>query len=158
MTKFGELLHALVDQSVEFVVIGGLAMNVQGYVRATTDVDVCYARSPENLERVVQALAPFKPHLRGAPPELPFFFDARTLRNGLNFTLVTTLGDIDLLGEVTGVGGYEQMAPTAEWMEVHGQKVRVLDLDLLERSKAAAGRAKDLIDLEAIRVLKKKRT
>ncbi len=59
---------------------------------------------------------------------------------------------------MTGIGAYEAIAPTSVAIDVHGQSVKVLDLDLLERSKAAAARAKDLIDLEAIRVLKKKRT
>ena len=58
---------------------------------------------------------------------------------------------------MTGIGGYDEVSPTAVAIDVHGQSVKVLDLDLLERAKAAAGRAKDLIDLEAIRVLKKKR-
>jgi hypothetical protein len=157
-TNFPELLRVLVDGHAEFVVIGGVAVIAQGYPRLTLDLDVCYARTPENLAHIVSALTPLKPRLRGAPAELPFIFDERTLKNGLNFTFVTTLGQIDLLGEVTGIGGYVDIAPTAVRMDVHGQTVAVLDLDLLERSKAAAGRAKDLIDLEAIRVLKKKRT
>ena len=70
-------------------------------------------RSDENFERIARALRPLKPSLRGAPADLPFVLDARTLRSGLNFTLETTAGDLDLLGEVTGVGGYDQIAPDA---------------------------------------------
>lgn len=157
MTRFRELLRRLNDAGVEFVVIGGLAVISHGHVRATVDLDVCYARTPENLRRLVAALAPIHPRLRGAPPELPFFWDEGTLRNGLNFTLVTDEGELDVLGEVTGLGNYDDIALRAIEIEVHGAPVRVLSLEDLIRSKAAAGRAKDLVDLEALRVLAEKK-
>ena len=153
MTNFAELLRRLSDEGVEFVVIGGLAVISHGHVRATLDLDICYARTPENLERLVRALAPVHPKLRGAPPELPFFWDVQTLRNGLNFTLTTTIGDIDALGEVTGLGGYGDIALRADVIDLYGANVRILSLTDLIRAKAAAGRAKDLIDLEALRKL-----
>lgn len=153
MTRFRELLARLTHARVEFVVIGGVAVIVHGHARATVDLDICYARSPENIERLAAALAPIHPRLRGAPPELPFIWDARTLRNGLNFTLVTDEGELDLLGEVTGLGNYGDIALRATELELYGATVRVLALDDLIRSKAAAGRAKDLVDLEALRVL-----
>jgi predicted nucleotidyltransferase len=81
--------------------------------------------------------------------------DERTVRNGLNFTLTTTLVDLDLLGEVTGIGGYGDLALRAEVIELHGSSVKLLALDDLIRAKAAAGRAKDLIDLEARRALRR---
>lgn len=153
MTNFSELFHRLSDAGVEFVVIGGLAVISHGHVRATLDLDICYARTPENLKRLVAALAPLQPRLRGAPAELPFFWDEQTLRNGLNFTLTTSAGDIDTLGEVTGLGGYGEIALRAETIDLYGANVRVLSLPDLIRSKAAAGRAKDLVDLEALRRL-----
>lgn len=153
MTRFRELLRRLNDAGVEFVVIGGLAVISHGHVRATIDMDVCYARTPENLRRLVAALTPIHPRLRGAPPELPFFWDERTLRNGLNFTLATDEGDLDVLGEVTGLGDYDDIVMRAIEIDVHGARVRVLSLEDLIRSKAAAGRAKDLVDLEALRAI-----
>ena len=153
MTDFGELFRRLSDAHVEFVVIGGLAVIAHGHVRATLDHDICYARTPENLERLASARAPLQPKLRGAPAELPFFWDVQTLRNGLNFTLTTTAGDIDVLGEVTGLGGYGEIALRSETIDLYGAKVRILSLPDLIRSKAAAGRAKDLVDLEALRRL-----
>lgn len=95
--------------------------------------------------------------LRGAPPGLPFRVDAETLRTGLNFTLSTDVGDLDLLGELIGVGGYDALAPTADTMEVYGRTVRVMSLDALERAKRASGRIKDLADLEMILALKDRR-
>jgi hypothetical protein len=143
----------LSDAGVELVVAGGVAVIAHGHTRATVDLDVCYARTPENIRRLVAALAPIHPRLRGAPPELPFFWDERTLRNGLNFTLVTDEGDIDLLGEITGLGNYDDVALRAVEVDLYGHRVRMLSLKDLIRSKAAAGRAKDLVDLEALRAI-----
>lgn len=67
-TDFEGLLHALDAGGVEFILIGGLAGIVHGSARATYDVDVVYARTPENIHRLAAALAPLKPYLRGAPP------------------------------------------------------------------------------------------
>jgi hypothetical protein len=125
-------------------------------VRATLDLDVCYARDPDNLERLAAALRPLHVTLRGAPVDLPFVLDARTLRSGLNFTLRTSAGDIDLFGEVPGVGEYAAAARGALQLELFGRRVAVVSLETLERAKRAAGRAKDLIDLEAIRELRRR--
>lgn len=99
-TQFGRLFEVLVTGEIAFVVIGGVALVTQGGSRATFDLDICYQRSPQNHARLEHALAPYQPRLRGVDPALPFFFDARSLASGLKFTLSTTLGDLDLLGEV----------------------------------------------------------
>ena len=155
-TDFRRLIETLATASVDFVVLGGLAVVAHGHVRATLDLDVCYTRTPDNLARLARALAPLHPVLRGAPADLPFILDARTLRSGLNFTLRTEAGDIDLLGEVTGVGQYEEAARGAIPMELFCRRILVVSLDVLERSKRAVGRAKDLLDLEAIRELRRR--
>jgi hypothetical protein len=154
-TDFRTLLEALVVGHVRFVVIGGLALVLRGGSRITVDVDVCYARDRQNLERLASALAPLRPRLRGAPPELPFLWDAQTLCSGLNFTLRTEAGDIDLFGEVPGVGDFAVASRDAETMSVYGLDVPVMSLDVLERAKRAAGRAKDLLDLAEIAELRK---
>lgn len=144
MTDFGRLIAALVDADVAFLVVGGLAANVHGSGRLTSDVDVVYDRSPENLRRLTAAVAPLSPYLRGAPPGLPFTFDERTLAAGMNFTLVTQVGDLDLLGEIAGGGGYDALKPHSVPIELFGRTVWCLDLPTLIRVKRAAGRAKDL--------------
>jgi hypothetical protein len=105
------------------------------------------------------ALAPYQPRLRGGPENLPFRFDAETVRRGLNFTLTTSLGDLDLLGEVTGIGSYDAVLQTSEWREIEGKKYLVLSLAGLIQAKRAAGRKKDLNalpELEALRDLKER--
>ena len=153
MTDFRRLLDVLSAGRVEFIIVGGLAATVHGSARLTQDIDVVYARTPENLERLVSALAPHAPYLRGAPPGLPFLWTLETIRRGLNFTLTTALGDIDLLGEITGGGGYDALAPHTVEVELFGYTCRCLDLPTLIRVKRAAGRPKDLdaiAELEAL--------
>ena len=104
---------------------------------------------------MVRALAPHRPYLRGAPPGLPFRFDASTVQRGLNFTLTTAVGDVDLLGEAAGIGGYDAVLSGTVNLSVFGRNVLVLDLPTLIRSKRAAGRPKDLeaiAELEALLV------
>ena len=100
------ILQALVQYKVEFVVIGGVAMVVHGSNHATVDVDICYHRTPANLAAVSAALKSLHAYLRGVPKGLPFKTDVATLQAGLNFTLETDAGDLDILGEVSGVGDY----------------------------------------------------
>ena len=152
--KLRELLATLVDHGVRFAVIGGVALIARGVQRATEDLDIAYARDRENLGRLVAALAPHHPRLRGVPAELPFTFDEASLRMGLNFTLDTDLGPIDLLGEVPGLGSYDHVDAASSELEISGRKLLVLTLDGLERAKRAAGRPKDMVDLGYIRALR----
>jgi predicted nucleotidyltransferase len=153
-TDFAALLQRLLSSHVEFILIGGVAGNVHGLARATYDIDILYRRSSDNMARLVEALGPLEPYLRGAPPGLPFTFDVDTLRRGLNFTLTTSRGDIDLLGEVTGGGMYDDLLTASEEVPLFGLSCRCATLEALIRMKRAAGRPKDfeaLAELEALR-------
>jgi predicted nucleotidyltransferase len=154
VTDFERLLRVLADGGVEFIVIGGVAANAHGAIRTTRDLDVTYNRSPENLARLERALSPVTPYLRGAPPGLPFRLDVATLQSGLNFTLSTALGELDLLGEVAGGGTYADLVDHSRTLDLFGIRCRCLDLDTLIRVKRAAGRPKDfeaIAELEALR-------
>jgi len=154
VTDFARLLGALNDAQVRFVVVGGLAATIHGSSRLTQDIDIVYARDGTNLTRLADALRPLSPYLRGAPPGLPFDWSAATLRRGLNFTLSTTAGDIDLLGEITGGGTYADVAPHTIVVSLFGHPCACLDLAWLIRTKRAAGRPRDLeaiAELEALR-------
>ena len=149
------LLRRLTDQRVEFVVIGGLAMITHGSAHVTEDLDICYARTEANLQNLVQALEGLRPYLRGVPLGLPFQWDAATLHSGLNFTLTTDAGPLDLLGEVPGLGGYDAVRAQSEAYEIFGVSVSVLTLDGLIAAKKAAGRDKDQLHLKELEELKK---
>jgi predicted nucleotidyltransferase len=84
---------------------------------------------------------------------LPFVLDVATLRNGLNFTLTTRLGDLDLLGEVVGGGAYRDLLPHTFIVEAFGVKFRCVDLPTLIKLKRAAGRPKDLESIAELQAL-----
>lgn len=157
--ELGGIVGVLADSGVEVILIGGLAAQAHGSARLTQDADFVYSRSDANIARLAEALAPFSAYLRGAPPGLPFRFDEATIRRGLNFTLTTTIGDVDFLGEVVGGGGYEELFPHSVELIVFGRTIRVIDLPALIRVKRAAGRPKDLdavAELEALLVEKER--
>ena len=153
MIGLERLLEAFADAGVEFIVIGGIAARAHGSARITQDVDVVYARSDMNIGRLVSALAPFTPYVRGAPPGLPFAWSIATVTAGLNFTLTTTIGDIDLLGEVAGGGRYEDLVAHSVSLDAFGHPTPVVGLAWLIHLKRAAGRPKDfevIAELEAL--------
>jgi hypothetical protein len=156
VTDYRALIDALTDVEADFVIVGAVALVLHGSPRVTRDLDICYSREPANLRALARALSPFSPTLRGAPPGLPFTLDAATLRAGLNFTLTSSAGDVDLLGEISGLGGFPVVRRLSVPMTVYDRSVRVLGLEGLERAKRAAGRIKDLADLAEILELRKR--
>ncbi len=160
MTNYPGLLRLLTEHGVEFIIIGGAAAVIHGSSRLTQDLDIAYRRSPENLARLINALKAQTPYLRGAPPGLPFEWSEATLQMGMNFTLEIKLGQLDILGEVTGGGRYEDLLDHTMEVEVFGVQCRCLNLEALIRTKRAAGRPKDLeaiAELEAILEERQKR-
>jgi hypothetical protein len=125
-------------------VVGGVAAKAHGSARFTADVDIVYRRTKDNISRLAAAFANLHPLLRGAPPDVPFLWDAETIEKGLNFTLATDLGAIDLLGEIAGGGLYEQLEPYIEVKHAFGVEVPCLGLEKLIQVKRAAGRRKDI--------------
>lgn len=138
---------------IECVIVGGVAATLHGSEIPTTDLDVCYARNPSNLEKLATALQSANARLRAAPEGLPFILDAETLRRGLNFTFTTNVGTLDLMGEVRGVGYYEDVLAGSVAYELFGYKFPVIEIGKLIAAKRSAARPKDLIaipELEAI--------
>jgi hypothetical protein len=160
MIGLERFLAAMHRARVDFIVIGGIAARMHGSARITQDVDVVYAHSDANIRRLVGALAPFKPYLRGAPPDLPFEWSVATVKAGLNFTLTTTIGDIDVLGEVAGAGRYEDLQPLSVVLDAFNVPTRVVTIAGLIQLKRAAGRIKDyeaIAELEILRDLTDKK-
>jgi len=154
VTDFARLFGALSAGRVEFILVGGVAATVHGSSRLTQDVDIVYARTDANLKRLVAALKPLRPYLRGAPAGLPFAWTVDTLRAGLNFTLTTHAGDLDLLGEITGGGTYHDLAPHTVTIALFGHPTACLNLEWLIRTKRAAGRPRDLEAIAELEVLR----
>ncbi len=154
MTNLSKLLCALGKADVDFILVGGVAAAAHGSPRLTQDVDIVYRRGADNLRKLVSALGSLHPYLRGAPPGLPFRFDVETLQAGLNFTLTSDLGPIDLLGEIAGGGSYEQLVDRSISADAFGVRCRVLDLETLIATKRAAGRPKDIEAIAELEILR----
>lgn len=149
-----ETLNALVDGGVAFVVVGGVAARILGSPSVTRDLDVCYARDRDNLVALTAVLVRLGARLRGASDDVPFRLDARTLAAGDSFTFVTDLGDLDILGTPSGTEGYADLARDAERLTIDGRTVLVASVDDLIRMKLAAGRPKDLVEVQILGALR----
>lgn len=149
------ILRRLRAHGVKFVLIGGLAAKAHGSPTMTVDIDVCYARDRDNLERLAALLGELGTVLRGAPPDLPFHPDRKTLERGDVLTFTTDFGDLDILGTPAGVSGFGELDANADEAELDdGFVVRVASLDDLIRMKRAAGRPKDRVELEILGALR----
>ncbi len=157
MIDFRALLALLARSRVEFIIVGGVAASLHGSSRDTRDLDVVYSRSAQNIKRLVAALQGHGPYLRGAPPGLPFRLDELTVRSGLNFTLTTDMGNLDILGEITGGGTYEDLLAHSFEIQLFGLWIRCLDLDTLIRVKRAAGRPRDLDAIAELELIRQER-
>jgi hypothetical protein len=148
------VLRILVEHGVRFVLIGGFAAAIRGSPVITGDVDMCYARRDENLERLAAALDELGAKLRGAPSDVAFQLDARTLREGDHFTFATNAGALDCLGTPAGTDGFADLDASATDEDLDGLVVRVASVDDLIRMKRAAGRPQDLIAVEWLAALR----
>jgi hypothetical protein len=151
--KANPLLRALTEQGVDFVVVGGMAGLAHGSAYPTYDLDVAYARDRENIARLVVALSAIGVTLRGAPADLPFQLDARTLENGSNFTFDSPHGSFDILADVAGIGAYDELRGKAVVTTIEDVEVRVASIDHLIAMKRAANRPKDRLMVEEYIVL-----
>ena len=156
---FETILAALVARDIRFVLIGGVAATVHGSARFTNDIDLCYDTAADNVTRLVELLTEWNAYLRDIEPGLPFILDQRTFRTTPLLTLTTTMGAIDLLDHVPGVGGYKHALSNSELVRIGTTEFRALTLTALIASKKAVRRKKDLeqlIELEAILALRKR--
>ncbi|HEX3975385.1 MAG TPA: nucleotidyl transferase AbiEii/AbiGii toxin family protein [Solirubrobacteraceae bacterium] len=149
------LLRALVSHGVDFVIVGGIAVVAHGSARITRDLDICYATDQANLDVLGAALLDLDARLRGVPEPVPFVPDGRALRRTTILTLDTDHGWIDLLAAPSGAPPYAALRQRAERVTFGDIAVLVASLDDLEAMKRAAGRPRDLIDVEEIAVIRR---
>jgi hypothetical protein len=148
------LMRRLGEFDVKYVLIGGLAAQALGSPIVTQDVDVCYQRTPENLEHLTAMLRSVNARLRGVGDDVPFRLDAATLEAGDHFTFVTDAGDFDILGTPAGTNGYDDLVRNADGVDLDGMTVAVAAVDDLIRMKRAAGRPKDRVEIEILGALR----
>ena len=149
MAAFDELLRRLSEADTDFIVIGGLALGARGVVRATKDVDVVVAPDPENLKRVAEVAVAAGGHVQRGEALLgtPFSIAAE-LASGVQVAIETDLGRLDVVQGLEGVPSYEELRSRASEAEVLGVSVAVCSVKDLRAMKRAAGRTRDLADLE----------
>ncbi|MBX7134643.1 MAG: nucleotidyltransferase [Fimbriimonadaceae bacterium] len=154
--EFTEILHALNRESVRFVIIGGLALVLQGGSYVTFDLDLALASDPENGSALIRALAPYHPFPPNFGSADRFVWDDRSFR-GAVISLVTDLGHLDLLLVLPGVDSFESLYARAEDRIVAGAHVKVAAIDDLIAMKESADRPKDRAHLDQLIALKKLR-
>jgi predicted nucleotidyltransferase len=155
---FEQIIAALVVAGVRFVVVGGVAATLHGSARLTNDLDLCYDPAPDNLEALARLLRSWHAYLREVEPGLPFTLDVHALRTTPIMTLVTDLGNLDLLDRVQGLGGYAEVLAASERVQLERIEFRALTLSALIAAKKATGRPKDrehVIELEALLALRR---
>jgi len=146
---FDELLRRLAAAEVEFVVVGGLALNAWGVVRGTKDVDVVVAPEPENFNRVAEVAVAAGGHVQQGKALLGSSISiASALAGGEQVAIETDLGRLDVVQGLDGVPGYEELRSRATEAEILGTTVAVCSVEDLKAMKQAAGRTRDLADLE----------
>lgn len=158
---FETILANLVFRKIRFIVVGGVAASVHGSARFTNVIDLCYDTAPDNVDHLVTLLIEWHAYLRDVDPDLPFILDARTFRTTPFLTLATSMGAIDLLDQVPGVGSYRDALAASESVRIGSVEFRSLTLESLIVSKKASRRKTDLehlIELEAILKLRKQVT
>jgi hypothetical protein len=146
-------LRALERHGVRYVMIGGLGARLHGSPSVTNDLDICHARDRANLEALARTLRELAATLRGAPEGIPFQLDAKTLEMGDHFTFATTAGSLDCLGTPAGVDGFDELRRGATVYRIEDLEVPVASVEDLIRMKRAAGRPKDLIEVEVLSAL-----
>jgi hypothetical protein len=150
-----KILRRLVERGVDFVVIGGIAGVLHGSARNTFDLDICFATDDANLAALGDVLTALGARLKGVDENVPFVPEARTLRQVELLTLVTSLGELDVVSRPPGAPAYSELRRNADRYDLGGFNVAVASIDDLLAMKQAAGRAKDLLDIEELQAIKR---
>jgi predicted nucleotidyltransferase len=145
-----QLLERLIEAEVSFVLVGGLAVNAWGYLRATRDVDIVPDPSPENLARLTDLLRGLGGKVEVAGGQLDSDAIATFLRTGDRTLVATDLGDIDVLQGLPQVPRFDALDASATEVDMDGLIVRVCSLDHLLEMKRASDRPRDREDLDAL--------
>ena len=154
MPDLESLLERLIRGQVEFVVVGGFAAVAHGVSLLTQDIDICCAFVPDNLLRLQAVIADLHPVHRMLPARPPLQLTRETCSGLKNLYLDTDWGQLDCLGAVLGVGGYDEVVPQSVEVQLPAGVCRVLAIDALIRAKEAMGRDRDreaVLQLKAIR-------
>ena len=143
---YRDMLHALSDENVRFLLVGAYALAAHGYPRATMDIDIWIMRSPQNADAVLRALRRFGAPLHNLTKE-----DLQKV--GTIFQIGVAPRRIDIITAASGLQ-FEETYGRSLSVSIEGIEVHIPSIDDLIRNKMATGRTKDLADAEALEALK----
>jgi hypothetical protein len=156
MQNLSELTRRLISSQVEFVLVGGFAAAAHGVTLVTRDVDICCRFSEANLMRIQKAFVDLHPVHR-SQPDLPLALTPEQCVSLKNLYLKTDLGVVDCLGEILGVGNYDEVLKRSVEVELPYGKCRILDIEALIRAKEAMNRDHDRITVKYLKEIIKQR-
>lgn len=139
---YKDMLQALVDEKVKFILVGAYAMAAHGYPRSTMDIDLWVEPSPENAIAVIRAIERFGAPLQDLTPE-------DLSKNDTVFQIGVAPRRIDLLTGASGLQFVDAFAHTLS-VEIEDLPIHILSLDDLIKNKKATGRTKDAADVEVL--------
>lgn len=148
------LINSLIEGEVPFVLIGGMAAVAHGSSLMTRDLDICVPLEADTFLRIQSVLTPYNPRVRAESGWIPLNLAPETAKRLKNLYVVTDLGKLDCLGEVTGIGDYHAVLSDSIEIQLGGRPCRTLSLDGLIRSKEAMGRPRDLLAVTELRALR----
>ena len=154
---FVNLLERLVNNGVDFVIVGGFAGVAHGCTYVTQDIDICCDFSPANLLALQKAISDLNPVHRMTPSRKKLKLSDKTCAQFKNLYLDTENGQLDCLSHIDGLGDYSRAKQESELIEVEDMKIRVLSLDALIKTKRAMDRPRDkaaILQLESIKRLR----
>jgi hypothetical protein len=142
---YRDMLRALVDEKVRFLLVGAYALAAHGYPRATMDIDIWVMPAPDNADAVLRALRRF-----GAPLHNATRDDFE--KEGTIFQIGVAPRRIDIITAASGLH-FENAFQNSTAVDIEGIQVHVPSVSDLIRNKRASGRTKDLADAEALEEL-----
>lgn len=151
-----ELFRRLYDAGIDFVLVGGFAATLHGSSLVTKDIDVCAIVTPESIAKLRNALRDLNPMHRQTSPRRSFLADTDLDGTFTNLYLQTSLGPLDVLGSVLGVGDFQRVREHALEVDLFGRRCRVISLRDLITAKEALGRDKDLLAVKELRAIVEK--
>lgn len=156
MQNLAELTRRLIEAEVEFVLVGGFAALAHGAMRSTRDVDICCRFSNANLMRIQKAFADLHP-VHFPRTDLPLQLTPELCSRLKNLYLKTDLGRVDCLGEILGIGDFDEVVKHSIELELPAGECRVMDIDALIRAKEAMNRDHDQITVKELKEIKKRK-
>ncbi len=151
------LIQRLSEAEIDFVIVGSFAGMLHGSSLVTRDLDVCAVLSRENVARLRDVLGDLNPTHRQTPQRLSFLDNPAPDVEVKNLHLGTTLGPMDILSSIKGVGGYARVREASVEVEIFGRRCRVISIEDLIRAKESLARPKDLLAAQELRAILEQR-